>query len=388
MTDAATFLDALPVFSEFEDVANPRHYKSLPEGWMLAVADVVASGAAIAAGRYKVVNMAGAAVITAVLNTLGRADYPFAFGGDGAVVAVPRETAEAVRTALAAVAAWVSADLGLTLRVALVPVADARAAGREVEVARFRTSDALTFAMFSGGGSAWAEAEMKAGRYAIPPAPPGTQPDLDGLSCRWSPMRARHGHILSIIAVPTEGGDPQAFRSLVSGVVALASRHGAGNPLPEEGPRPGLFPEGFGTEVRARAPKGARFKAGAQVAFEIALNFVLHRTGLSVGRYNARDYGRQLVRNTDFRKFDDGLKMTVDIDADGQAAIGALLDRNEAAGVCIFGLHAQDTALVTCIVPSAVARDHIHFVDGGTGGYAEAALRIKEKIADAALNSP
>ena len=64
-------------------------YRPLPEGWALAVADVVSSTEAIAAGKYKSVNMAGASVITAVLNVLEGSDYPFVFGGDGAVIAVP-----------------------------------------------------------------------------------------------------------------------------------------------------------------------------------------------------------------------------------------------------------------------------------------------------------
>ena len=35
---------------------------------------------------------------------------------------------------------------------------------------------------------------------------------------------------------------------------------------------------------------------------------------------------------------------------------------------------------MTCIVPSPMTRDHMHFVDGAAGGYAEAASRLKEKL--------
>ena len=62
------FLSDLPVFAEFEDVADLSRYRALPDGWVLALADVVSSGQAIADGKYKMVNMAGASVITAVLN--------------------------------------------------------------------------------------------------------------------------------------------------------------------------------------------------------------------------------------------------------------------------------------------------------------------------------
>ena len=37
---------------------------------------------------------------------------------------------------------------------------------------------------------------------------------------------------------------------------------------------------------------------------------------------------------------------------------------------------------MTCIVPSYVSDDHVHFLDGAGGGYALAAQNLKQKIAD------
>ncbi|HBY28862.1 MAG TPA: adenylate cyclase, partial [Bradyrhizobium sp.] len=74
------------------------------------------------------------------------------------------------------------------LRVALVPMSAIRAAGFDVRVARFGPSANLSYAMFSGGGLAYADAAMKRGEFAVDPAPPGTQPDLSGLSCRFEVM--------------------------------------------------------------------------------------------------------------------------------------------------------------------------------------------------------
>ena len=71
--------------------------------------------------------------------------------------------------------------------------------------------------------------------------------------------------------------------------------------------------------------------------------------------------------------------MTVDIDAEQLAAIEARLDAAERAGVCYYGLHRQDSALVTCLVMSPMQPNHIHFVDGAAGGYAMAAAGMKAK---------
>ena len=35
--------------------------------------------------------------------------------------------------------------------------------------------------------------------------------------------------------------------------------------------------------------------------------------------------------------------------------------------------------MMTCIVPSIMQDDHIHFIDGADGGYTEAATRIKAR---------
>lgn len=201
------FLTGLPVFRHFEDVADPALYRALPPGWGLAIADIVDSTAAIGTGRYKAVNMAGAAVISGVSNSLGRHDLPFVFGGDGAAVAVPPHGLPVARTALSNVQRWVKDDLDLAMRVALVPVEDIRKNGFDIRVARFQASEDVSYAMFSGGGNSWAETRMKEGQYALPVAEAGERPDLTGLSCRWNPIPTNHGKVVSIIAVPGPSRD-------------------------------------------------------------------------------------------------------------------------------------------------------------------------------------
>ncbi|MEO1143394.1 MAG: DUF3095 family protein [Pseudomonadota bacterium] len=47
------------------------------------------------------------------------------------------------------------------------------------------------------------------------------------------------------------------------------------------------------------------------------------------------------------------------------------------AGKIIYGIHLQDEALITCVVPSIHQGDHVHFIDGSDGGYAQAAKKMK-----------
>ena len=68
---------------------------------------------------------------------------------------------------------------------------------------------------------------------------------------------------------------------------------------------------------------------------------VLTLFGLTLGRFDPRRYRDDIVANSDFRKFDDGLKMTLDLEPQRIEAIEARLEEARLAGLCHFGLHRQ-----------------------------------------------
>ncbi|MGO4354669.1 DUF3095 domain-containing protein [Rhizobium sp. RAF36] len=374
------FFASVPVFAEFKGVADTGNYRPLPEGWILALADIVGSTKAIGDGRYKDVNMAGASVISAVLNAVGKGDFPFVFGGDGAMIALPASHEDAARAALASVQVWVREDLGLDLRTAIVPVADIRKEGLDVRVARYSASPYVTYAMFAGGGNSWAEKQMKSGRYGVAAAPAGTRPDLAGLSCRWNPIEAENGEIVSIIAVPGEAGSGPEFQSLVTAIVAISSEQGrGGHPVPADGPDLSFSRKGIEREAKATAAAGRQWRQKLFIMLQLALTVIFFKLGIPFGRFDARQYKRDVAGNSDFRKFDDGLKMTIDVDSARFERIEALLKEAQSKGIARYGLHRQDSALMTCFVPTPMSRDHIHFIDGASGGYAVAASKISGK---------
>ncbi|MBL8905475.1 MAG: DUF3095 domain-containing protein [Rhizobiales bacterium] len=375
---SASFFAKLSTFERFSGVTDAANYSPLPEDWSLAVADIVGSTAAITAGRYKAVNMAGASVISAILNALGHRDLPFVFGGDGAVVAVPAESVTETRAALSAVQVWVREELGLTLRAAMVPMTDIRKSGHEVRVARYRVSPEITYGMFMGGGASWAEQQMKAGQFAVEPAAPGSRPDLSGLSCRWNPIQSRHGVIASIIIVPGESAPPARFSALVDEVVAIAGeQERGGHPVPAEGLHFPWPPKGLDYEARASAPRRLRPLRKLRILFEATVSIILERLNKPFMGLDVQLYRADSAQRSDFRKFDDGLKMTVDLNEAQLARIESILQAAAKSNICRYGLHRQNEALMTCLVPSPFQRDHMHFIDGADGGYAMAAAQLK-----------
>jgi hypothetical protein len=376
----ADFYARLPVFDHFSQLTDSGLYMPVPDDWVLGLSDIVRSTSAIAAGRYKEVNTAAASVIAAVSNRLGTSEFPFVFGGDGANFALPASQSDLAREALSAVAAWVRDAFGFELRIAVVPVSEIRAKGHDVRIARFAASPDVSYAMFSGGGLAYAEQRMKEGAFVIPPAKPGTLPDLTGLTCRFDEIRPQRGVIVSLILLPDSGASAEAFDSLVGQVLSLAEGQEAGRPVPEGGPALTRPFKGFGIEAKTVKKDRAGLAALAKLAGGRLTSFLIFRFGLSVGRFDPARYRHQLVENTDFRKFDDGLRMTLDCTPALADRLEALLAEAQQQGFAHYGLHRQDAALMTCFVPSATRSDHIHFVDGAMGGYAMAARALKPAV--------
>jgi hypothetical protein len=375
------FYGGIPVFRGFGRLMDPALYSPLPDDWSIGIADIVESTKAIAQARYKAVNMAGASVIAAITNALEGREFPFVFGGDGASFAVSPEDIDRARDALAATAVWVKEDLNLAMRVALVPVSAIRAQGFDVRVARFGPSPNLSYAMFSGGGLGWAEAAMKRGEFAVEAAPSGTQPDLTGLSCRFEEIPSARGLILSVLVVPAQDADASAFRKVIEDIIALVERSpDAGRPVPPDGP--GLRWPPAGADFEARAKRGGSLlRRRVLVLAHTLFVYVVMRFGISVGGFVPKTYVQQVVENSDFRKYDDGLRMILDCSPELERALTQRLAAAASAGIARYGLHRQDAAMMTCFTPSALRSDHVHFIDGARGGYASAATALKATAA-------
>ncbi len=375
----ASFYTTVPVRRGFRALMDPAQYTPLPADWTVGIADIVQSTKAIAEQRYKAVNMAGAAVIAALTNALGGREFPFVFGGDGASFAVPPRDTEIAREALAATAAWADSELGLT---------SARRAGSDRRHSRARSRRAR--------GAVWAVGESvlcdvfgrrarlgrrrgEARRLRRHPCPARQLGRIySGLSCRFQEFRAAQGMILSLIVLPAPGADAAAFRALTEEIVTLVEASpDAGRPVPAQGPALRWPPQGVALETRA-AP-GGRLRRRAGVLAKTLIYFLIMRASRPIGSFVPARYMRQVVENSDYRKYDDGLRMILDCTPELADALERRLAA--AAGAARYGLFRQDAAMMTCFTPSPTRSDHVHFVDGARGGYAAAASALKAALA-------
>jgi len=384
------FYADLPVFSDFAQFSDFSAYTDVPGDWVVMISDVVGSTKAIAEGRYKDVNMVGAASITAVLNACGDTQVPFVFGGDGGTIVVPPGLRDPAAKALCALKDKSEEIFGLQLRAGAVPVADLRNKGASVKIRKFELSHGNFLAMFAGGGMEMADELLKStadsNPYLLQSGPETGEPDLEGLSCRWEPLAATKGKMLTMM-VKALADNPGDERKLLAQIMSsiekeLGDEARQAAPASKKALQFRWPPRGLLQEARMGDAGKPYWRRLSWVVFTSLVQLWCERFGTSIGGYDAVKYGQEMRSNTDFRKFDGILRMVLDVSDDQIDKIDRYLAGELAKGKLVYGTHVADTALMTCMVFSLEQSEHVHFVDGSNGGFAVAAIDFKRRISD------
>ncbi len=379
---AGFYADLVPV-QQYRRLSDAKAYRRAPGDWRVVVCDIEGSTKAVAAGRYKDVNMLGSACITAALNVCGDIAIAYEFGGDGATLLVPERLIGKLSGALCALQQYSVAIYGMKLRVGAVPLADIRARGADVRLARYQLSKGNFQAMFSGGGVALADDLIKADdRYALH-APISGPPDLTGLSCRWEPLQSKNGTMVTLLVLARgaeqEIRDQQYARALETIEDVTGNLAGLA-PANEASLKFRWPPRYWRLEAVGLGGGHVSFKQMMIIWTEAAFQKIGHKFGLKFGDYNAPVYKEELKTNTDYRRFGDMIRLVLDCKSGADKDLRRALDGLEERGEIIYGLHISQDALMTCLVFNLARSRHIHFIDGGNGGFTLAATELKKKM--------
>jgi len=373
-------------FDEFADIANIENYEIAPDDWHVIISDVKGSTRAIQQGRYKQVNMVGAACINAVLNITGKGLIPYVFGGDGATLMVPTQNLDTCKQALLGIRQLAESKFGLSLRVGVVAVAAIHQQTQyRVLVGKYQLSPGNRLATFSGGGIELAERWIKSSpEYLVEPLQEMDPPNLDGLSCRWEPLLAQRGIMLSLL-MQARGDDQQEkarlYRSLIGDIENITGNLESNcKPVSKANMKFRWPPRGLRAEIALTAGLRNRSLYAALLYLRSLFQWFLNRFDLSAAGYRARQYRVELRDNTDYRRFDDTLRILLDCSEVQADEIDTILALRAQHGELNYGLHRSQSALMTCLVFDLDKAEHIHFVDGNDGGFTSASKNLKAKL--------
>jgi hypothetical protein len=379
------FYRDLPEFQSFSGVCESEHYHAVPDSWDLVITDVEGSTDAIAQGRYKDVNSAGVASIVILRNAMKEVDIPYIFGGDGATLLLPGSRRQQVEAALRGLRNASRDVFNLEMRVGVVSMRQLRAAGHEIQVAKFAASKDVCFAMLRGTGvdvgEQWIKDPTRSEEFHV--SEDGeVYNDFEGFSCRWEPVPSKNGLVASLI-IKAIGKDTsqhaEVYRHVLAEIALIVQAVDEGRPVSTKGIKLRESVNGFDAETFLRAggrdsPKVPEMRKSIQKGTRLAK--MLMATRLKAGSFSGRNYKKELVANTDFRKFDNVLRMHLDLRRGQLERLKEVLQLAEDDGYLLYGIHTAKETLMTCVVDS-YRGSHAHFVDGAAGGYALAAKRIK-----------
>lgn len=382
MNDAFSFYEHVPVFKEFRDVTKLQNYRQIPEDWVLILIDVRETPKHIEEGRYKDINLVASSAIIAVINSLDGKKFPYTFGGDGATLIVPEAALPQVKPALQATRDMARTEFDFDLRIGIVPIGHLKQSGFDTWVSRHQISETSQLAMIRGTGlenaDKWVRQES---RYHLPARSPNDPPPINnlfaGLQCRWQPLQARNGKVISLLVRSLKGDD--VYIQVLESIQAILDRD-KGNPASPRQMRMHwpLF-QGINREIRIQ-----KFNRSLshKISYWFYLNWFVPLLGIARalnfnlgGGFNMRRYVEQATQNTDYRKFDDILRMVLDVSVAQAKLMIAYLDERKSKGDLNFGVQASNSAQMTCLV--FTPDNHIHFVDGAHGGYSLASRQLK-----------
>jgi hypothetical protein len=383
MKDTSKFYLDLPGFQKFETLAADHVYHEVPDDWYLVISDIEGSTNAIAGGRYRDVNMLGAASVAVVQAHFAGEAFPFIFGGDGATFLIPPGKIEAVRHSLSVLKSFSHRQFGLGLRVGIMRVKQIHEAGHKVEVARFEIAHGKCTAFIRGGGVTWAESQIKNPKLSlcIEASREGALDALSGLSCRWQPLESQRGRMLAILVQPRRKGAEvnllldkvlKKFGQILGGTTDIAS------PVSQANMHYKSFWACLRAEWKMNPNKfSSAFRSRMIELFACIWSF---KWGLKE-LFPAAAYQAEIPSHSDYRKFDDMLRLVLDCSNAQVIEIREYLEECHARGEIFYGVHESSHALMTCFVENIRPGGHIHFIDGFDGGYALAAKQLKEQVA-------
>ena len=388
------FYSDLPALADFLEITNSSNYVSVPPDWQVIVTDIIGSTKAIESGRYKEVNLIGACSIVAILNIAKNFAVPFVFGGDGASLLIPPSLLLETKQALLATKNLAKQEFKLDLRVGIVPVSAINKNGYDIKIAKLKISEHYHQAVFTSYGLTHATDLVKSPDYAdiylIKDTKEQPKADFSGLECRWQDIPSQRGEIVSILVLATTDEEKKSnyiYREVLNKFSEIYGKEIDFHPIPIANLKLTFDERKLMLETKVRSPVGNWLQQQwylSKIKLENYLGAFFMNFKLKVSDMDWAEYKNIFLDSTDYKKFDDILRMVIAGNSEQRQQLTNYLETQYQQGKLVYGLHNSDRAIVTCLVFERNGRQ-VHFVDGADGGYTLAAKAMKKRIQ--ALNS-
>ncbi len=360
-------------------------FQDLPGSWHIVVADIKGSTKAVMSGRFEDVNTIAASCVIACLNIARRekTEIPFFYGGDGATILVPDSLVKETISALSTLQTNVKTAYDLRLRVGSVSASLIHKTKSQLKIAKWAVSKGYRQAIILGNGLVEAEKYIKtkfndessdAGDFAYPV-------DLNGLTCRWKEIQPKTSEkeiVCLVVQVIKEKDQASIYSSILKQLTELYGERESRHPV-----HPSSLVSGvpfrrlrMKSLLATGSPSITELLSETIKAIGSAGVFLLRR---KLFWFDPKKYIRELIASTNTIGLTGTLYTIISGTNKQRQALDVFLSELEAKGKIHYGLAICSSTIMTCYVQDLRTK-HLHFVDGTSGGYTQAATQIKDKL--------
>jgi|AntRauTorcE11897_2_1112592.scaffolds.fasta_scaffold03627_4 hypothetical protein len=378
------FFRDLPGIHQFSEIVDISQYQPLPDDWLVIATDIRGSTEAIADGKYRAVNMAGACAIAAIINDFPDLDIPFVFGGDGVTIVMPDVGSDHVLGLMKYCIKAVEQSFGLELAAGCQTMAEIRKDGKDIKIGKYVLSEHINQAIFWGDGVDYIEEIVKQPENDLSNVQM-IEGDFTGLECRWNEIPSEKDEVVSVIIKSTIQDDKERslfYRECFQAIEQIFGDESEYAPVRQDKMKLSAKPRilmGEATIISFPASFIKKAVYYLKLYYMQLAGWYLMKNKISTKHTDWGNYKSDFVKNADFRKFSDGLKLVLSGTVDQRKRLRSYLKKEFKNRKLIFGTHSSPASMTTCFVTD-YQKKHVHFIDGTNGGYASASVELKEQM--------
>ncbi len=379
------FYTNLPIVRlPIHEVFGQSLFADVPASWHVVMTDVKNSTAAVQAGRHNDVNLVAASSLVVALNISRAAgiELPFFFTGDGGTMIIPETLLQAVIQGLHIHNQNSIRNFGLELHLGHLPVQQINDAGHSIQIAKVEFSKGFNKPVVLGDGLKYAEAIIKSpGTDMNVPTQTNDDLNMEGLECRWDkikPPMAEDEIVCFIIEAAEAAAQKQIFADILKQINEIYGSPEQRNPLSVERLKLLLSIKKIKNEMLVRYGRWkSRYFTNSFI--EMIMGFLWLRFNMKIKNHKGKDYLLQVMNNADTLTIDGRINTVITGIPEKRNRLLQYLEQQEQKGLLFYGHHISKESIMTCYIENRKNK-HIHFVDGGDGGYTEASKELKRKL--------
>ena len=362
-------------------IGEKEKFSKVPEDWYILVADIRNSTKAVKSGNHNQVNLVATGCVIAVLNLAEdyKINIPFFFGGDGATFLVPSEIKEQALSVLEKHSRNTEKNFGFDLAVGSFEVSEIYQLNIDLKIARAKINKALNIPVILGGALKYAEDKIKEDVDAPEIVLDETPLNLQGMECKWDRIKPpKEGHeVLTLIISGCGDNDySKVYSRVMQKIDEIYGSVDLRKPISVDKLK---TKSGF---QRIKDEMKAKFGKWSWLVF-IKNWFIANFGSMYLKNSDSgKSYLHKLVELSDNLTLDGRINTVISGTAEQRKKLVQYLDELEELNLIKYGYHVSEESIMSCYVKDIHQDQHIHFVDGGNGGYTKAANQLKMKFQD------